>query len=502
MLAIPGCDDIEFDPAPVGKLHRPADLPSCTSWRIPMSLSRMGFAALIYSMLALVAPTLSADLVFNVDTVADSIDDNVNDAECHTSANRCSLRAAIMQASHLTTPGLTSVNLPAGTYYLRPISFADDETNGDLNLTPPLGLGQQVAIFGAGAATTIIDAVVAGRGLSVGPGRVASIHELTIRNGFPLGAGRDFGGGISNEGVLSISRCVIEGNSNLYGGGIYSSGHLEIVGSTIRSNAASFGGGVYSQLSTTTIRDTTVYGNTASDGAGILTGNFLASDYLYLVNTTLSGNRAQTDGGAIYQFNGTIFMYNSSVVGNKADVGLTGASGGGLYIKPGARFGLVNTVMVRNAAGFDSNNDCVGAVEAYGRNLVGDPATVGCSASNAPLGPITRSTVGPLQDNGGTTLTHALLAGSEAINASLLSLGCVDYDGFQLIADQRGALHLTGERCDLGSFEYGASIPGQELIFRDGFQAGANPGSLQNHKAATSGHPSNGNSCATPRCDS
>ncbi|MDZ4811563.1 MAG: hypothetical protein SGI99_02970 [Pseudomonadota bacterium] len=280
-----------------------------------MSLSRMGFAALIYTMLALAAPPVCADVVFNVDTVADSIDDNVNDAECHTSANNCSLRAAIMQASHLTTPGLTSINLPAGTYYLRPISFADDETNGDLNLTPPLGLGQQVAIFGASAATTIIDADVAGRGLSVGPGRVASIHELTIRNGFPLGAGRDFGGGISNEGVLSISRCVIEGNSNPYGGGIYSSGHLEIVGSTIRSNAASFGGGVYlSQLSTTTIRDTTVYGNTASVGAGILTGNFLASDYLYLVNTTLSGNRAQTDGGAIYQFNGTIFMYNSSVV--------------------------------------------------------------------------------------------------------------------------------------------------------------------------------------------
>lgn len=62
--------------------------------------------------------TAHADVVFTVNTTADLIDDNVGDGLCHTSANKCSLRAALMQANHLTSAGLIVVSLPAGTFLL------------------------------------------------------------------------------------------------------------------------------------------------------------------------------------------------------------------------------------------------------------------------------------------------------------------------------------------------------------------------------------------------
>ena len=52
---------------------------------------------------------------FTVNTVADRVDDNVNDGLCHTSVNTCSLRAAIMQANHLNTNGRVSIEVPRGT---------------------------------------------------------------------------------------------------------------------------------------------------------------------------------------------------------------------------------------------------------------------------------------------------------------------------------------------------------------------------------------------------
>jgi len=92
-----------------------------------------------------------------VTTTADLLDNDLSDGLCSTSANTCSLRAAIMQANHLTV-SLTRIELPAGTYVLvrSPIG-ANGEESGDLNQPAPLASGQSIFIGGAGAATTIID---------------------------------------------------------------------------------------------------------------------------------------------------------------------------------------------------------------------------------------------------------------------------------------------------------------------------------------------------------
>jgi hypothetical protein len=92
-------------------------------------------------------------------------------------------------------------------------------------------------------------------------------------------------------------------------------------------------------------------------------------------------------------------------------------------------------------------------LEAYGWNLFGDVSA--CSLPNSGnWGYGTLTTVGPLQDNGGPTWTHALLAGSEAIDTTFDNLGCVDETGSLLTTDQRGAPRVVGVRCDVGAFEY------------------------------------------------
>jgi hypothetical protein len=54
--------------------------------------------------------------------------------------------------------------------------------------------------------------------------------------------------------------------------------------------------------------------------------------------------------------------------------------------------------------------------------------------------------LGPLADNGGPTLTHALLAGSPAIDAA--------DDGICPATDQRGVTRPQGAACDVGAYEY------------------------------------------------
>jgi len=65
----------------------------------------------------------------------------------------------------------------------------------------------------------------------------------------------------------------------------------------------------------------------------------------------------------------------------------------------------------------------------------------------------------PLADNGGPTLTHALLAGSPAIDAG--------DNFFALPTDQRGVARIAGPQTDIGAFEL--EQPAYDAVFADGF---------------------------------
>jgi len=103
---------------------------------------------------------------------------------------------------------------------------------------------------------------------------------------------------------------------------------------------------------------------------------------------------------------------------------------------------LRNTIVANSIAGGDCSGD--GAITSEGYNLDSD-GTCGFTGEGDLSN--TDPLLGPLQDNGGPTLTHALLAGSPAIDGGNPA-GCTDPLGNPLTTDQRGELRPADGDCD------------------------------------------------------
>lgn len=121
----------------------------------------------------------------------------------------------------------------------------------------------------------------------------STIGSLTISDGHA-----SFGGGIHNQGNLSVTRCVIELNRAGSGGGIRNQGQLTVSESTISSNVGdSFGGGILSDLpgAQLVVINSSVSRNNSTVGGGVLV---FGSDAL-ITNSTLSANAVLDTGAAI-----------------------------------------------------------------------------------------------------------------------------------------------------------------------------------------------------------
>jgi hypothetical protein len=250
------------------------------------------------------------------------------------------------------------------------------------------------------------------------------------------------GGGIYNGGgTLTITSSTVSGNGAGapdpfpagYGGGIYNYGTLTITNSTINSNQVWLaGGGIYNSGGTLTITSSTVSGNGASGqhdgqpwghGGGIYGGGTIT-------NSTLSNNYATQSGGGI---DGGGAITNSTISGNSATVG-GGISTGG---------GVIGDTILNNNSG--ANID--GTVTSHGYNISTDDGGGNLTGPGDQIN--TDPMLGPLQDNGGPTFTHALLSGSPAIDAGDPNFTPPPY------YDQRGPgfWRVRNGRIDIGSFE-------------------------------------------------
>jgi CSLREA domain-containing protein len=224
---------------------------------------------------------------------------------------------------------------------------------------------------------------------------------------------------------------------------------LTITGGNLPANAIGGGIGVGNSASLT-LTDSTVTGNSVGDaatggdggGIGITNGSSMT-----LVNVTVSGNSASDSGGGISDNGGTVSvsLTNVTVTGNHADTNNDGGEGGGVRAT-GLAFTLRDSIVAGNTAPAtnqapDCSLDQANTVS-HDHNLIGD--TSDCTWISA-AGDITGmpAKLGSLAANGGPTFTHALLAGSPAINAGA---GCP-------AADQRGVPRSLGGVCDLGTYE-------------------------------------------------
>jgi len=253
------------------------------------------------------------------------------------------------------------------------------------------------------------------------------------------------GGGICNWGTLTITDSAVAGNQTpANGGGIYNVESLSLVRSTISDNLAGMaGGGLLSATGSLTASDSSVSGNQALLGGGVALDN---NDQAKLERDTLSGNRAQTFGGAIVNMHGaSLSMTNVTLSGNHASSGggiatgnfdepafpvspvdpsLTAAfvtiafnqagtsTGGGFYRTAGPAT-FINSLFANN-----SGTSCSGVVTGNG-NLTTDATCQFDGPKN--LFNVVDPRIGLLQDNGGNLLTHALLPGSPAIDAGVVT---------------------------------------------------------------------------------
>jgi hypothetical protein len=453
-----------------------------------------------------------------------------------------------------------------GTCTLREaIAFADPgatitfTVTGGIELSDQLVIDKNLTLQGPGAASLTVGRPIGDyyRVFSVVAGVTAEISGLTISHGFTT-----FGGGIRNEGTLTLRECVVSenrgedgggilndggtltlvntsvtGNAALYeinaGGGIFNDqGVLTLQGSTVSDNGADSGGGILSSGGALTILNSTITRNSGGQaGGGLMLGNTVATvresaifenaaDYgggilvggsdLLLEQSTVSGNYALHDGGGIFTLgvpeevgvaDPKTTILNSTVSGNQAlDWDASGAGhGGGIYNGGGLISVALSTITANSAAAAGGGIYSAGGEAHLGEDEFVGPAdtdlkgtilwgntgeadapddlaalntttdntftsldhnlfgTAGVNVTLAAfvlandLTGIADAGLGALDDNGGPTLTHALLAGSPGIDTGT----CTDADGTTVATDQRGETRPSpaSGACDIGAFE-------------------------------------------------
>jgi hypothetical protein len=151
------------------------------------------------------------------------------------------------------------------------------------------------------------------------------------------------------------------------------------------------------------------------------------------VNSTISGNTATNNIGGIRHYANSLSVLNSTIAYNQR---------GG--VSASASLTLKNTIIAYNTGSGWNNCNGSGAVASQGYNLSNDSTCGAWFTASGDLNNVD-PLLGPLQNNGGSTPTHALPLGSPAVNAGT-NAGCP-------ATDQRGVSRPQGGRCDIGAFE-------------------------------------------------
>jgi len=438
--------------------------------------------------------------------LVDRTDDAPTATACTAAANDCSLRGAVI-AADATPNEASTITVPAGTFLLtqatdctfRKTDCGAVSCDVTVHFTS-LCLIAPITLQGDSAATTIIDGTQAGNVALVSALVTVELRDLTLTHGRQQNS--DYGGGgVGSYGTLTLTRTRLHANSAVLGGGVYSYGPLTVfqslidgnftegngfgegggifvnrggsatvVESTIADNTADLhGGGLGINQGSAVVHDSTISGNHTifGNGGGIQTFGIPAYPVtLVITNSTLSGNSSQTAGGGLnVNPNVDARLQSVTIAGNSAGTPQQGAMGGGIQVVINASVTIRNSLIAGNTGvGADCATDLNGgsSLTSEGYNLIANPTlclitgdTTGNQLNVAPA-------LGPLADNGGPTLTRALLPASPALDAGNPA-GCTDDDEVVLAHDQRGlARAVDGDgnhvaRCDIGAVEQSAS---------------------------------------------
>lgn len=358
------------------------------------------------------------------------------------SSGTLALTDVVLRDNHASDRG-GALFVNVGSYALLRVEFSDNSAVADGGALMDVGTGASSI-----ANSRLTNNVSNGAGGAI---RHASMQTLNISNSVISGnavtrlSGAAQGGGISSQaGVLRVTGSTVSGNKAFFGGGIMLQGvgavsdlaRLDLSESAVINNSAqSVGGGLYVLGATLNSTNSTISNNLAglSLGGGIVMENRSTEDArASLINNTIAFNRAGLAGGGIAVVSGKLSLKNSVIAGNSA---------------------------ASNAAG--SNPDLLGTFLSLSFNLVGTRGTsTGYINSDLPDGTLPQ--LGTLRFNGGLSLSIAPQAGSPLINAISFQ-NCAG-----ITRDQRRYSRPAGN-CDIGALEVeGVAPPG--VLFADGFE--------------------------------
>ena len=307
------------------------------------------------------------------------------------------------------------------------IQFNSAERGGGLYAATGSTVDMLTAYFTANASTG------PGAALFVAPGATAAFrHSAAVQNVANPALGTGQGGGIYNQGELTIIAAVISENQAHDGGGIYNTGTLAVRQSDVQQNVADGtagrGGGLFNS-GQATYTTSSLVNNSAADGGG-----FYSSGDLTVRNATVSDNSAVTGGTLVSGGNATI-QY-STFFANSPE---------GLAVSDGSV-----TVLGSIVAGCAISGG--GAIASQGYNL-----DTGATCAFAQTGDLsgTDPLLGSLEQTGPDRFTwhHFPQAGSPAIDAGQDT--CAD----AVDEDQQNHSRPGGAACDMGAIEVAGAAP-------------------------------------------
>jgi hypothetical protein len=411
------------------------------------------------------------------------------------------LRAGSLTLADTTVSG-NQAEVAGGGVYLRggSLTVGGSTVSASTISGNHAGVGGGIAVggggAGAGGTVTIGESLVSGNSAQAGAGILtANSSSLTltdstvsgnsalssgygptsITGAYPVSYGAGGGVAVGPGGTLTVEQSTISGNSSDWdGGGVYfAGGALSLADSTISGNSNntnfqwsgsqgtaflySTGGGVAifgTTTGTKTIRNSTIYGNTAGIGGGVGLQYFSAE--LQVQNCTISGNTAGTDQGGHYYFlavqgsGGGIdvatTMTGTPPVPGKLTLESTIVSGNSVMV---ALSPVVSDLAAAQSAGFPGAL----AILYADYSLIGAADTVTLSVptpshnQTGTVASLLDAHLGGLADNGGPTKTCAIMSPSAALNAG-------DNPTPTVSMDQRGVARSIGTAPDIGAYEY------------------------------------------------
>ena len=379
-----------------------------------LSSMTMSIMILLLALFVFVGSNSASAAIFEVNSTMDVADDNPGDGICDDGSGKCTLRAAIMEANDLAGPD--EIVLKSKKYVISVAGADQVAAVGDFDIRDDL------LIQGQGTSKTVVDCDFLTRAFELRDDNALNvlnveIYDLKIKNCVASNAG----GAIRNsEEKLRLERVIIENNNAPRGAGLFNGTGADA-----------------------TILHSVFYLNITFGDPGMERGGAIYNDgELFIGNSTVSNNGAENIGGGIFN-KGSIHAPFTTIAEN-----WTNGTTGGVHLTAGSDISFYGTIIANNIGA-----DCGGFInkfESLGFNI----STSDCNLDDPTDMPNTDPMLGPIKDNGGDTLTHALLDGSPAIDMAGNEFGC-----FEASSDQRGISRpqdgdqVGGAHCDAGAFE-------------------------------------------------